>query len=326
MKFIFILILLFNIISCNQIKEDTSVNNEPVKIDSLSPPFIQEKKVDTVYTTHYKEEPLKNGYQFGMKLSEWNTLLASLAKQGELKELDQINCLEDLKKNPNYAVGSLKGFDYFDDLQTSDEMRLGCYVIGLFVKPEVSENKVEIFKIGNELVTEPILIGIETVFKIPNNSIPTLLDYMIINDRLVYLAGPKPMYPTNNYLALSDFQDPMDENFGNLNKSLGNAPLPKSGYISNESSTNTLYNSDYFYALIQVKEIRHAFVYRDDDNKVIDFKDAYRDYNLTHRIYSKKQFTINPRDYMTEAQKINYDNDLKTKNLIDENIGSNNNN
>jgi hypothetical protein len=283
-------------------KKDTAENNNATSI----------KKTDTIFKSYYYEDTLKNGYRFGMTVSGWNKQLAILAKSGFLSELAQM----EFARYNDEVVGSYKGFYSEDKSGGDDNRKNGFYITGLFANPHSTDDTVEVFKLNNKIVNQPILIGIKLDFNIPYGRYADMISILLGRDNLMYKAGPDPILPNENPLSIEEFSDPvadyMSKSAGASQKSPG-----EEKQISKENTTKTLFEGKRFYSIIEVKEIDRATVTRNSEYKITSLKDGFRYYSLAETVYSKKQYDLKISDYMTDYQKQKIDKSSETKKLID---------
>lgn len=306
-------------ISCNDSTQTNNQTNKPttnlVDTTTATQPTTSNQqliKQDTIYNDFFYEDTLRNGYRFGMTLSEWNKRLAILANDGVIKELSEI----DFATSSNFVRGSYKGFIPIDKSDDINRKRIGFYLTGLFSTPSYHSDTVEIFRLNGKPINEPILIGIQLDCDVPYRDFAEVINIMVGKDNLEYVAGPDPMLPDNSPLTVEDFSDPVAESLGKFAKESGGSSSDEK-YVSKTRSTKTLFQGRFFYSSIEVVETDNASVQRNSDYKIISMDNAYRNYTLTQKLFSKKQFNLNVEDYMTGTQLDNYKNSSTTKELID---------
>jgi hypothetical protein len=249
-----------------------------------------------------------------MTLSEWNKHLATLANDGIIKELSEIDFVTN--ETPYFIRGAYKGFLPVDNSDGFNKNRRGFHLIGLFSEPNAHNDTVEIFRLNNKIIDEPVLIGIQLDCDIPSSDIVEVIKIMVGKDNLDYVAGPNPITPNYDPLTAADFSDPVAEHLGKFAKESGGSSSDEN-YVSNKSTSKTLFQGRLFYSSIEVTESESAGVQRNSDYKIISISNAYRNYKLTQKLFSRKQFKLNIEDYMTQTQLDNYNNSSKTKELID---------
>src|SRR5882672_6538773 len=139
--------------SCNNLTQTNNQPNKPTtnlvdtKTATDTTTFNQQPiKQETIYKDFFYEDTLRNGYRFGMTLSEWNKHLAVLANDGVIKELSEI----EFATSPNFVRGSYKGFLPIDKSDDINRKRIGFYLTGLFSTPGYHRDTVEIFRLNNK--------------------------------------------------------------------------------------------------------------------------------------------------------------------------------
>lgn len=298
---IFILLL----ISCN----NKSENSESLEVDTISTPLPSEAEVkpifkkDTIVKEITIEDPIMEGYRFGMTVSEWNEFLAKKVDQGIVKSLNESGSLNFTE---NYISYAYKGNIKIDFLNTKANTNKGYDIIGLFIRPSESDKTFEIFKRNGIIINEPILYGVKKVFYISDDEFNLVINKELSNNSLSYVAGYPPNIVLNRSLGVDDFSDPVENGLDKFT----NESLSKN--TSSSYTTKTLYNNNNVYAVFEVTETRSATIQRNGDYEVISVDNAYVDYKLVQRIFSKKIGILNIEDYMTEEQKIKFRDSMKT--------------
>lgn len=310
---IFSSLFIWGFTSCNNQNQSKVIDEDTTKkiadTTKMNYPKANKQKTDTIYKSFFFEDTLKGGYQFGMTVSQWNKHLATMAKNGYINELDEVRAAN----VENLIQGSYTGFYSEDKTEGFNKNRNGYYITGLFTSPKNRNDTVEIYKLNNKTINEPVLIGIQRWFRISDENVADFINRLVEIDNLNYLAGPNPQLPNNNPLTPEEFSDDIQEG---LEKFAG-AKIQENEQVTSRNVTSTLFEGRLFYCVIEATEKNTAYATRNADYKIVSIKNGFRDYLLVQKIYSKKQYDLRVSDYMTEMQKTNYDNKIKTKSLID---------
>jgi hypothetical protein len=305
------------------------------EINSLNSTITQESiKKDTVYKDFIYEEYI-GFYRFGMTLSEWNKRLAELAKNKIITSLSKLNSTE----NPRFVYDSYQGFFELNQNDKTTEHGPGCYVRGLFEKVNYHQDTVEIFRLNGHAVNEPILIGIQIDFDINLSSFNEIVNSMIANDNLKFIAGSIPLVLNNHPVSKEDFPigvppDLIGENMNaaieqynsdnNPNRSLSSSfsnPAPRKRIESFNNYFKILYSTNNYYMTIEVEKTTSAFVQRSNEinnYEILFIEGGHCNYKLTQKKFSKTQSRLNIEDYMTREELTKYKQSIQTKKLIDE--------
>lgn len=304
------------ILSCQEqgstVENTVSINENVPVVDTTTynPPARP-----VVYRDFHLENSLRNGYQFGMTLSQWNKHLAGLAENGAAKELSKVNFVDG--PGTDLKIGSYKAFFPIDASDNIQRSREGFYISGLFASPKSRDGADEVFRINGTETDEPILIGVQVDCNIPDYRINGAIQAMVDKDGLQRLAGGRLPYTTDEPLEVRDFQDAVDEVFGKMNRDMGKENGDEK-YAQRSLIDRTLLQSPLFYCVLELTETRRAEVVRDADYRVQFISNAYRTYHLVQKIYSKKQSNLDIEKYMTPDELQNYQNTNETRKLIEE--------
>lgn len=294
------------------------VNNEPQLADSSAtsaqtdPVQIRPVKY---HDFHLEKNVLRNGYQFGMLLSEWNKHLASLAEKGIAKELSKVEVAYGQDKY--LTIGSYRAFFPVDTSMGIQSSRQGFFISGLFASPKSYGDTVEVFRINGQETDQPVLIGIQVDCAIPDYRINEAIQAMVDKDELERLAGGRLPYATNAPLEVSDFDDAVSASLAELDEKLGKKNNDDKR-VQTGLTDRSLLQCPRFYAVIELYEQRSADVVRGTDYRVRYISNAYRTYHLVQRIYSKTQSNLNIEEYMTVDELENYKNASETRKLIEQ--------
>jgi hypothetical protein len=303
------------IFSCQEqastVKTTVSINdNVPVADTTYTPPARPK-----VYRDFHLENALRNGYRFGMTLSEWNKHLANLAENGTAKELSKVSIVDG--PGSDLKIGSYKAFFPIDASDNIQRSREGFYICGLFAQPQSQDGADEVFRINGTVTDEPILIGIQVDCSIPDYRINGAIQAMVDKDELQPLAGGRLPYTTDEPLDAIDFRDAVAEGIGRMNREMGKENDDER-YAQMVLIDRTLLQSPLFYCVLELTETRRAEVVRNGDYRVQFISNAYRSYHLVQKIYSKKQSNLDIEKYMTPDERQNYQSTNETRKLIEE--------
>lgn len=321
--FVGLVILLFYLSGCKIDQSDSNTLTDHTDTLTRVSLGIIPKKNDTLYIDFVLEDTLKNGYRFGMTLTEWNKQLALLTKEGKIAELQEVSSKDyagDLEQYWGYQ--SYKGFTpiYTGDSNKVGSYRIGTFVTGLFLRPKQKLDSIQVFRRNNTMINEPVLIGIKKFWNIPSTDIIDVVDGIIYKDELNYVVGSTLSTLAFTPPGAADFESSVGyakagEAFIKFAK--GDKHITKyEDDLTNESTYKTLFQNKRFYCVIKIKEVETAHVRWNTDYKITSVTNARRDYQLTQEIYSKQQAKINVADYMTWEQRRNHENLIKSNELM----------
>lgn len=284
-------------------------------VDTTVLATVPQKPIRNVIYRDFKlESSLRNGYQFGMTVTEWNKHLAKIASVGIGKELSKVTYLGG--PGTDLQLGSYRLFLPVDESENIQRSREGFYISGLFATPKNTDETNEVFRINGQVTDEPVLIGIQLDCNIPNYRINGVIQAMVEKDELQLLAGGRLPSTTDEPLEADDFRDVFVEGFGKMNREAGKVNDDETR-AEMGSTSRTLLQCPRFYSILELTETRRAEVIRDSEYRVRSINNAYRSYHLVQKIYSKTQSSLDIEKYMTPDELQNYQNARETRDLIE---------
>jgi hypothetical protein len=310
MKRVFIFIVLsVTFFSCDNLKE----KKEEVKFEKL----VEPKKInppqsvsniDTIVTEIFYEQPLNEDYTFGITVEEWNMHLVNKKNEGVFDQLNRSY----LQFHDYYATNAIKAFLYLDD--SDKNLRFGSEITGLFIKQKMNNTSVEIFKRDEVLLEQPVLFGIEKKIYVPYYYYKDLINKILIDHRLVHIAGNSPSLPIDYEITKEDFNSAFEKS---MDKFI-NAPTSK---MSENNYTNkALYENEKIYVVIETTVSKRSFINRNSEYEIISIENPIFEYTFFVRYFSKRYGYIKPIDYMNDEQKRKFDDSINTQKIINETL------
>lgn len=266
--------------SCNNNDTSEISQVEEAQVEAFEP--TTDKSEEIVYRDFFLEQPLENGFRFGMLLSEWNKKLALFAKEGILYNLTD----EPYSFYFNIDGYGAHKYNYDYDYFHTDDSYLGTFnssddkysVLGIFTK-----SNSEVFKRNNVEINQPVLVGIKFKYFVDQSNVLTKIDNLIKDENLIYVAGSYPIINYNKPILLSEF-----DGFVNY------YAVWKGGKEKEEECNRvdlfynkvecTLFENEKYYAVIEVNIHTSARVIRDNNCEIYSILSGERKFYFTKAI------------------------------------------
>lgn len=278
----------------SEISSAVEVYKEPYR----SKPKVEEK---IVYRDFFLEQPLENGFCFGMLLSEWNKKLALFAKEGVLSGLtDKPRMFYFPMDIPVSTRVSSNNYNYY----YTDDSYLGSFnsigdkysVLGIF-----TERNSELFRRNNVEINQPVLVGIKFKYFVDQSNVLTKIDNLIKDENLIYVAGSYPII--NKPISPSEFGFNLKDSYAVYLGGKEKEEVCNKVNLFYSKNENVLFENEKYYAVIEVNIKTHARVIRDNNCEIYSILSGERKFYFTKTIFSKKQSRLNIEDYLTIEQK-----------------------
>ncbi len=335
-----LLIILFFTACKSDITTEAPPTPQPNPPDTTLLPHVTVE--DTIVSNIFLENISNTFGNFGVTISEWNKHLAMLAKNNEVINLNESgstfyysfdnNTKKILSENIYSKV-------YEADLSINDNLLIK--INGIFRFPIRYSDTFEVFLRKNIPLSEPILVGIKFDYYLKTNnshfssSIPyDWIDPLIVNikkssNNIEYVAGEEVSsfnngtdYNSYYNSYLSNIHNPMTRVIDSLSGKSTNIPMFHQHILNSKSEYSTLYKTDNYFSIINVKHLIDADLNcRFQNGSISDCKLISADnessyYYLSNIWLSKKQSGINTSDFYSESQKNSIERKNKQEELI----------
>lgn len=294
-----LLILLFTSFACsepNQNKEQSSLTED---MSATAPQPEMPSRKDSVFKdlslTSYS--PLIN---FGMGMSEWNKALASQAREGYFKSIDD--------------KGEARSYAGFRSSGANDKSGYWLYPVFTSSEEQLGPGKVRIYRFNGKYPGDRFLSGVKYLFTFNGaTEINRAIREMISENGLQYAIGNRSLDASDNPPVKEDFSFQNDfEKTISPDKKRQSGEWKECGY-----SYTGVYDNARCYYVFKVTNQGRARVYLDADGDIYAIADAISFNNLEVAVHSKALSGIDITEYATLEQKNQMKDAEKSKTLID---------
>ena len=293
-------ILLLNVLyifnSCNDSKEET-LDNVPKPAEQIliksalnnqgSIKSEDKALIDTVIIELGDRISFNEYIDFGMNVKEWNKAIALLVKKGEFELLS-----DETIDNSYYGVNI---FRYGPASQKQ-------FFFGNFDKPnkELSPNKIELVRVGNEIISDLFLVNIHTKWeKININQANTFINKYLRKYHLKQLCGDEniPLDPE----IIIDLESA--NMMRNLRRQFEVNDINKDEHSEKfELRTKSLYSNGQLYFAFKVVDTQHIVYKVSTTGEYTSVKNKIKLFDVYLDISPIKFNKILIKEYLTEAE------------------------
>ncbi len=293
-------ILLLNVLyifnSCKDSKEETFYNvpkpAEQIAIENAlnnqgSIKSEDKSLIDTVIIELGDRISFNEYIDFGMNVKEWNKAIALLVKKGEFELLSDQG-----------IDNSYYGVNIFMDGPASQKQ----FFFGNFDKPnkELSPNKIEVVRVGNEIISDLFLVNIATKWENINiHQANTFINKYLRKYHLKQLCGNKNI-PLDPEISIDlEFANRMRNMTGQIEE---NDINKDEHWEEFELQTKSLFSNGQLYFAFKVVETRHIVYKVSTTGEYTAVKNKFKLFDVYLDISPIKFNKILIKEYLTEAE------------------------